>query len=75
MSTHIGALMSDRSLKRSPRDTPVKVLIAAVWLTDITEHWAAEGKRYLRAVKDCWSNKIVGYSRMRHHHRAFYRPG
>ncbi|GAA1122564.1 hypothetical protein GCM10009582_19650 [Arthrobacter flavus] len=34
-----------------------------VWLTDITEHWTAgEGKLYLCAVKDCWSNKIVGYS-------------
>ena len=34
-----------------------------VWLTDITEHWTAgEGKLYLYAVKDCWSNKIVGYS-------------
>jgi putative transposase len=33
-----------------------------VWLTDITEHWTAEGKLYLCAVKDCYSNKIVGYS-------------
>ena len=33
-----------------------------VWLTDITEHPTAEGKLYLCAVKDCHSNKIVGYS-------------
>jgi len=33
-----------------------------IWLTDITEHRTAEGKLYLCAVKDCFSNKIVGYS-------------
>jgi putative transposase len=33
-----------------------------VWLTDITEHPTGEGKLYLCAVKDCYSNKIVGYS-------------
>jgi len=33
-----------------------------VWLTDITEHPTREGKLYLCAVKDCYSNKIVGYS-------------
>ena len=33
-----------------------------IWLTDITEHWTAEGKLYLCAIKDCYSNKIVGYS-------------
>ena len=32
------------------------------WLTDITEHRTGEGKLYLRAIKDCYSNKIVGYS-------------
>ncbi|MFC4855995.1 IS3 family transposase [Actinophytocola glycyrrhizae] len=32
------------------------------WLTDITEHPTSEGKLYLCAVKDCYSNKIVGYS-------------
>lgn len=32
------------------------------WLTDITEHPTAEGKLYLCAVKDCFSNRIVGYS-------------
>lgn len=33
-----------------------------VWLTDITEHATAEGKLYLCAVKDVYSNRIVGYS-------------
>ena len=32
------------------------------WLTDITEHWTGEGKRYLCAVKDVCSNRIVGYA-------------
>lgn len=33
-----------------------------LWLTDITEHWTDEGKVYLCAVKDEWSNRIIGYS-------------
>jgi transposase InsO family protein len=33
-----------------------------LWLTDITEHWTGEGKLYLCAVKDVYSNRIVGYS-------------
>src|SRR5690606_40755005 len=33
-----------------------------LWLTDITEHPTSEGKVYLCAVKDVWSNRIVGYS-------------
>jgi transposase InsO family protein len=32
------------------------------WLTDITEHPTGEGKLYLRAFKDVYSNRIVGYS-------------
>jgi putative transposase len=32
------------------------------WLTDITEHRTDEGKLYLCAIKDCHSNRIVGYS-------------
>jgi putative transposase len=32
------------------------------WLTDITEHPTSEGKLYLCAIKDVWSNRIVGYS-------------
>ncbi|MCT3003229.1 IS3 family transposase [Propionibacterium freudenreichii] len=33
-----------------------------LWLTDITEHKTAEGKLYLCAIKDVYSNRIVGYS-------------
>jgi putative transposase len=33
-----------------------------LWLADITEHWTREGKLYLCAVKDVYSNRIVGYS-------------
>ena len=32
------------------------------WLTDITVHRIDEGKLYLCAIKDLWSNRIVGYS-------------
>ena len=38
-------------------DSPNKV-----WLWDISEHPTREGKLYLCAIKDVWSNKIVGYS-------------
>jgi putative transposase len=33
-----------------------------LWLTDITEHRTDQGKLYLCAIKDVWSNRIVGYS-------------
>lgn len=33
-----------------------------LWLTDISEHWAGQRKLYLCAVKDVFSNRIVGYS-------------
>lgn len=33
-----------------------------LWLADITEHRTVEGKLYLCAVKDVYSNRIVGYS-------------
>ena len=37
-----------------------------LWLTDITEyiteHWTAEGRLYLCAIKDVCSGRIVGYS-------------
>jgi len=32
------------------------------WLTDITEHPTAEGKVYCCAIKDVFSNRIVGYA-------------
>jgi len=33
-----------------------------VWLTDITEHPTVEGKLYCCAIKDVFSNRIVGYA-------------
>jgi putative transposase len=33
-----------------------------LWLTDITEHWTSEGKLYCCAIKDVFSNRIIGYS-------------
>jgi putative transposase len=33
-----------------------------LWLSDITEHCTSEGKLYLCAIKDVFSNRIVGYS-------------
>ena len=33
-----------------------------LWLADITEHWTGEGKLYLCAIKDVYSNRIIGYS-------------
>jgi putative transposase len=32
-----------------------------LWLADITEHSTREGKLYLCAIKDAFSNRIVGY--------------
>ena len=34
----------------------------AIWLTDITEHPTSEGKLYCCAIKDVFSNRIVGYA-------------
>jgi len=33
-----------------------------LWLADVTEHKTGEGKLYLCAIKDLYSNRIVGYS-------------
>lgn len=33
-----------------------------LWLSDITEHRTGEGKLYICAVKDAYSNRIIGYS-------------
>jgi transposase InsO family protein len=33
-----------------------------LWLSDITEHWTKEGKLYLCAIKDVFSNRIVGWA-------------
>jgi transposase InsO family protein len=43
--------------RRFTADAPNKL-----WLTDITEHATAEGKLYLCAIKDVFSNRIVGWS-------------
>ena len=33
-----------------------------LWLADITERWTAKGRLYVCAIKDVYSNRIVGYS-------------
>lgn len=33
-----------------------------VWVSDITEHWTDEGKLYVVAIKDLYSNRIVGWA-------------
>lgn len=33
-----------------------------LWLTDITEHPTSEGKLYACAVKDVFSNRVIGYA-------------
>jgi putative transposase len=33
-----------------------------LWVADITEHWTAEGKLYCCAIKDVFSNRIVGWA-------------
>lgn len=51
------AVHDDHVQRRFTADAPNRL-----WLTGITEHCTAEGKLYLCAVKDCYSNRIVGYS-------------
>jgi len=33
-----------------------------VWVADLTEHRTDEGKLYICAIKDLWSNRIVGWA-------------
>ena len=33
-----------------------------IWVADLTEHRTAEGKVYCCAIKDLWSNRIVGWA-------------
>ncbi len=33
-----------------------------VWVADLTEHWTDEGKLYCCAIKDLFSNRIVGWA-------------
>jgi len=47
----------DLVLRQFRADAPNRL-----WLWDITEHPTAEGKVYLCAIKDVFSNRIVGYS-------------
>ena len=47
----------DRVLRVFRADAPNRL-----WLWDITEHPTSEGKVYLCAIKDVYSNRIVGYS-------------
>jgi hypothetical protein len=49
-----------------------------LWLADITEHKTSAGKLYLCAIKDVFSNRIVGYSisdRMKSDRQGRGRPG
>lgn len=47
----------DLVLRQFRADAPNRL-----WLWDITEHPTSEGKLYLCAIKDVYSNRIVGYS-------------
>jgi transposase InsO family protein len=53
-----GPPVHDDLVERDFTATAANVL----WLTDITEHRTGEGKLYLCAIKDAFSNRIVGYS-------------
>jgi putative transposase len=33
-----------------------------IWVADLTEHWTGEGKLYCCAIKDLFSNRIVGWA-------------
>jgi putative transposase len=33
-----------------------------LWLSDLTEHWTRKGKLYVCAIKDVFSNRIVGWA-------------
>lgn len=66
------AFAKKRSRKRSKAGTPAhddlvrREFTAAapnqLWLADITEHRSDEGKLYLCAIKDVFSNRIVGWA-------------
>lgn len=69
---HIWSVFSKRKAKNIKAGPPVhddlvkREFVAfrrdEIWLTDITEHWTVEGKLYLCAIKDVFSNRIVGWS-------------
>jgi transposase InsO family protein len=55
----VGPPVHDDLVRRDfTADGPNRLL----WLADITEHRTGEVKIYLCAIKDVWSNRIVGYS-------------
>ncbi|WP_127792103.1 IS3 family transposase [Agromyces sp. LHK192] len=57
-NTRPGPPVHDDLVKRAfTADAPNRL-----WLTDITEHRTSEGKLYCCAIKDVYSNRIVGYS-------------
>ena len=58
MNRRPGPPVHDDLVKRDFTAPAANVL----WLTDITEHRTGEGKLYLCAIKDAFSNRIVGYS-------------
>jgi len=58
MNRRPGPPVHDDLVERVFTATAANVL----WLTDITEHRTGEGKIYLCAIKDAFSNRIVGYS-------------
>lgn len=75
LASQVGAVSTSQRSKRGKGkkagppvfDDLVKRLFTAdapnrLWLTDLTEHWTAEGKLYCCMIKDAWSNRIVGYS-------------
>ncbi|KAJ8144956.1 hypothetical protein OY671_001937 [Metschnikowia pulcherrima] len=51
------AVHDDHVRRNFTADEPDKV-----WVTDITEHPTGEGKIYCCAIKDSFSNRIVGYA-------------
>ncbi|WP_148310674.1 IS3 family transposase [Nocardia brasiliensis] len=54
----VGPPVHDDLVQRNFRaDAPNRL-----WLADISEHRTGEGKLYICAVKDVYSNRIVGYS-------------
>ena len=56
--TRPGPAVHDDLVRREFTATALNEL----WLSDISEHWTREGKLYICAVKDVFSNRIVGYA-------------
>lgn len=68
-STIVKRRGKDKNGKQGPpvQDDLVKRVFTAaapdqLWLIDITEHWIGEGKLHCCAIKDVFSNQIMGYS-------------